>query len=183
MSFPLEHVYIETRSKLKPVWVSLRDKISSLCEVTSLSAFTWLRAEWNSLRCKFHFGQFDRSQMSNRSVWKAVTDKFLPQSSLCASFICLCALFIRFALFSFGYVFFSFRYVIILFGYALVSFGSVLFSFRYVLFPLFALFMRSFYVLFSCALLTCSFYALFLRALFKCSFYALFLCALYMCSF
>ena len=148
MSFPLEHVYIETRSKLKPVWVSLRDKISSLCEVTSLSAFTWLRAEWNSLRCKFHFGQFDRSQMSNRSVWKAVTDKFLPQSSLCASFICLCALFIRFALFSFGYVFFSFRYVIILFGYALVSFGSVLFSFRYVLFPLFALFMRSFYVLF-----------------------------------
>ena len=74
-----------------------------------------------------------------------VQNKFVPQSSLCASFICLCALFIRFVLFSFGYAFFLFRYVTILSGQAL-------FSFRYMLFPLFALFMRSFYVLFLCVL-------------------------------
>ena len=47
--------------------ISLRDKISLRCEITSLSAFTWLRVEWNSLRCKFHFGQIDRSKISNRS--------------------------------------------------------------------------------------------------------------------
>ena len=72
------------------------------------------------------------------------------------------SLHLSYALFSFGYVFFPFRYVIILFGYALFSFGYVLFSFRYVLFPFFALFMRSFYVIFLCALFMCSFYALFL---------------------
>ena len=67
------------------------------------------------------------------------------------------SLHLSYALFSFGYVFFPFRYVIILFGYALFSFGYVLFSFRYVLFPFFALFMRSFYVIFLCALFMCSF--------------------------
>ena len=47
--------------------ISLRDKISLLCEITSLSTFTWLRLEWNSLRCKFDFGQIDRSEISNCS--------------------------------------------------------------------------------------------------------------------
>ena len=47
--------------------ISLRDKIPLRCEVMSLPAFTWLRAELNSLWCKFHFGQIDRSEISNRS--------------------------------------------------------------------------------------------------------------------
>ena len=85
----------------------------------------------------------------------------------------------------------SFVYVLFSFSYAVFSFGYVLFSFRYVPFPLFALFMRSFYVLSLCALFMRSFYVLFLCALFMCSFYALFLmrslyslflCALIMCS-
>ena len=57
----------ETRSELKPVWDFTWDKISLWCEVTSLAAFTWLQVVWNSLRCKFHFGQIDRSEISNRS--------------------------------------------------------------------------------------------------------------------
>ena len=28
-------------------------------------ALTWPQAKWNSLWCKFHFGQFDRSEISN----------------------------------------------------------------------------------------------------------------------
>ena len=40
----------ETRSELRPVWDFTSGKISLRCEVTSLSTFTWLRAEWNSLR-------------------------------------------------------------------------------------------------------------------------------------
>ena len=72
----------ETRSELKPVWdftsvqiplrsnftlvkmnssrfeISLWCKISLRCEITSLSAFTYFRASWNSLQCKFYFGQF-----------------------------------------------------------------------------------------------------------------------------
>ena len=47
--------------------ISLRDQISLRCEVTSLSRFTWLRAEWNSFRCKFHFGQIDWIPVSNCS--------------------------------------------------------------------------------------------------------------------
>ena len=57
----------ETRSELKTVWDFTWDKISFRCEVTSLSPFTWLRAEWNSLRCKLHFGQIDWSEILNRS--------------------------------------------------------------------------------------------------------------------
>ena len=47
--------------------ISLRDQISLRCEVTSLSRFTWLRAEWNSFRCKFQFGQIDWIPVSNCS--------------------------------------------------------------------------------------------------------------------
>ena len=36
-----------------------QSEISLRCEVTLLSVFTWLWAEWNSLRWKFHFGQID----------------------------------------------------------------------------------------------------------------------------
>ena len=59
----LEHVEVNSNR----FEISLWGKISLRCEVTSLSVFTWLRAKWNSLRCKFHFGQFDRSEISNRS--------------------------------------------------------------------------------------------------------------------
>ena len=44
-----------------------KSKISLRCNVTSLLAFTWIQAKWNSLRRKFHFGQFDQSKISNRS--------------------------------------------------------------------------------------------------------------------
>ena len=46
----LEHVYM--RPEVSSNWfeISLWDKIPLWCEVTSLSAFTWIRAEWNSLR-------------------------------------------------------------------------------------------------------------------------------------
>ena len=63
----LSHVYTRPEVNSNQFEISLRGKISLRCEVTSLSAFTWLRAEWNSLRCKFHFGQIDRSEISNRS--------------------------------------------------------------------------------------------------------------------
>ena len=50
-----------------PKWTQtgVRGKISLRCELTSLSASTWLQAWWNSFRCKFHLGQFDRSEISN----------------------------------------------------------------------------------------------------------------------
>ena len=47
--------------------ISLWGKISLWWNLTSLSAFTGVQAKWNSLRYKFHFGQFDQSRISNRS--------------------------------------------------------------------------------------------------------------------
>ena len=41
----LEHVYMRTGVNSNRFEISLRDKISLRCEVTSLSAFTWLWAE------------------------------------------------------------------------------------------------------------------------------------------
>ena len=61
----LEHVSMRPESNRFEI--SLPDKISLRCEITSLSAFTWLRVEWNSLWCKLHFGQIDRNEISNRS--------------------------------------------------------------------------------------------------------------------
>ena len=45
----LQHVYM--RPKVNSNWfeISLRDKILLRCQVTLLSTFTWLRAEWNLL--------------------------------------------------------------------------------------------------------------------------------------
>ena len=60
----LEHIHMRPEVNSNRFEISLRDKISLRCEVTSLSAFTWLRAEWNSLRCKFHFGQVDQSEIT-----------------------------------------------------------------------------------------------------------------------
>ena len=49
-----ERVYM--RPEVNSNWFEIfRDKISLCCKVTSLSAFTWLRAKWKSLRCKCHF--------------------------------------------------------------------------------------------------------------------------------
>ena len=63
----LEHVYMRTAENSNRFDISLQDKVSRRCKVTSLSAFTRLRAAWNSLRCKFHFSQIDQSEISNRS--------------------------------------------------------------------------------------------------------------------
>ena len=79
-----------------------------------------------------------------------------------------------YVLLSFVYVLFSVGYALFSLCYTLFSFGYALFSFGFALFPLFALFMRSLYSLFSCALCCGSFYALL---------YVLFLCAVLMCSF
>ena len=79
-----EHVYMRPKVNSNRFEISQRDKISLRCEVTSLSAFTWLQAEWNSLRCKFHFGQF-RSNFKSQSVfhvnskcpqWKKVAQNY-----------------------------------------------------------------------------------------------------------
>ena len=89
-----------------------------------------------------------------------VQNKFVPQSSLCASFICLCALFIRFVLFSFGYALFTFKLC------ALFIWLCVLFI------PLCNYFIRLgtlFIPLYALSIIR-SFYALFLYALFMRSF-------------
>ena len=51
--------------------ISLR--VSLRCKVTSLSAFRWLQAKSNSLRCKFHFGQIDWSETTDRSDFSIQT--------------------------------------------------------------------------------------------------------------
>ena len=58
----LEDVYMSPEVNLNRFEISLRGKISVRCQVTSLLAFTWVQAKWNSLRCKF-----DRSEISNCS--------------------------------------------------------------------------------------------------------------------
>ena len=63
----LEHVYMRTEENSNRFDISLQDKVSRRCKVTSLSTFTRLRAAWNSPRCKFHFSQIDQSEISNRS--------------------------------------------------------------------------------------------------------------------
>ena len=62
-----EHGYMRPEVNSNQFEILLQDKISLLCEVTSLSAFTWLQAEWNSIQYKFHFDQIDRSKISNSS--------------------------------------------------------------------------------------------------------------------
>ena len=62
-----QHIYMKPEVNSNRFEISLWDKISLLCEVTSLSAFTWLPSEGNSLRCNFHFGQIDQGEISNRS--------------------------------------------------------------------------------------------------------------------
>ena len=59
MKLPRTEVKFYPKVKSRTGLSSLRDKISLRCEVTLLSVFTWLCAEWNSLRCKFYFGQID----------------------------------------------------------------------------------------------------------------------------
>ena len=49
----IEHVYSRPEVNSNRFEISLWGKISLRCEVTSLSAFTWLRTKWNSPRYKF----------------------------------------------------------------------------------------------------------------------------------
>ena len=121
------------------------------CSIIVLRCFTVLRLFW---RCSVVPVVF-YGKPSQTYVQK----KFLPQSSLCASFICLCALFIRFALFSFGYTLFTFK-LCALFIWLRVLFIPLCDYFirlGTLFIPLYALsiirsFMRSFYVLFLCVL-------------------------------
>ena len=62
-----EHVYMRPEVKTNLFEISLRGKISLRCKITSLLPFIWVQGKRNSLRCKFHFGQFDRSDVSNPS--------------------------------------------------------------------------------------------------------------------
>ena len=64
---PYEHVYMRPKVNSNRFEISLRRNISLRCQVTLLLAFTWVQAKWNSLRRKFHFGHFDRSEISNHS--------------------------------------------------------------------------------------------------------------------
>ena len=69
----LENIYMRPEVNSNRFEISLQGKISLCCEVTSLSVLAWLRAWWNSLRCKLHFGQIDRSEISNRSEFSMQT--------------------------------------------------------------------------------------------------------------
>ena len=76
----------ETQSHLPEVnshrfEISLSGKVSLRRKVTLLSVFQWLRTKWNSLRCKFHFAQFDRIEISNYSEF------FIPQHLFCIKYI------------------------------------------------------------------------------------------------
>ena len=60
----------ETRSELKPVWDFTSGQNFTL---VSLLAFTWVQAKWNSLRCKFYFGQIHRSEILNSREFSMYT--------------------------------------------------------------------------------------------------------------
>ena len=51
----------KTRSERNWFEIYVLGKISLRYKVTSLLVFTWVQVKWNSLRCKFHFGQIDRT--------------------------------------------------------------------------------------------------------------------------
>ena len=51
----LQHVYMRPEVNSNRFEISLRGKILLRCKVTSLLAFTWVQANWTSLRCKFHW--------------------------------------------------------------------------------------------------------------------------------
>ena len=74
---------------MRPEVNSNRFEISLRCELTLLSAFTWLRTEWNSLRCKFHFGKIDRSEISNRSEFSMLTVNSHSEINIAESLILL----------------------------------------------------------------------------------------------
>ena len=61
LTFFLKPVCIRSKVKANRFEISPRGKMSLRCKVT------WLQAKWKSLRCKFYFGQVDRSEISNRS--------------------------------------------------------------------------------------------------------------------
>ena len=42
---------------------SFQYKFSLRCKITLLLVFIWVQAKWSSLRCKFHYGKFDRSEI------------------------------------------------------------------------------------------------------------------------
>ena len=89
-----------------------------------------------------------------------VQNKFVPQSSLCASFICFCALFIRFVLFSFGYALFTFKLCALFIWLCVLFIPLCNYFIRLgtLFIPLYALsIVRSFYTLFLCALFMRSF--------------------------
>ena len=50
-----EHVYTRLEVNSNQFGISIWDRVSLRCDVTSLSAFTWIQAEWNLHWCKFHF--------------------------------------------------------------------------------------------------------------------------------
>ena len=55
----IEHIYMISEVNSNQIEISLWGKISLQCKVTSLLAFTQVQVKWNSLQCKFHFGQFE----------------------------------------------------------------------------------------------------------------------------
>ena len=66
----IERAYMRPEVNSNRPEILFRGKISLWCEVTSLSALTWLRAQWTSPQCKFNFGRIDRSEISNRNSSK-----------------------------------------------------------------------------------------------------------------
>ena len=60
----LEHVYMRAEVNWNLFEISYWGIISRQCKITSLLAFTWAQAKGNSRWCRFHFGQFDWSELS-----------------------------------------------------------------------------------------------------------------------
>ena len=68
---------------MRPEVNSNQFDISLRCKVTSLLVLTWVQAKWNSLQSKFHFGQFDRIEISNCSEFFMWTVNTRSEIKLC----------------------------------------------------------------------------------------------------
>ena len=60
-----EHVYTRLKVNSNQFGISIWDRVSLRCDLTALSAFTWIQAEWN-LRFTLSLGRAVQSAMSTR---------------------------------------------------------------------------------------------------------------------
>ena len=133
-------------------WRCFNVSLFCQCSIVVLRCSTVLRLFWRcSVVSVVFYGKPSLTYVQN---------KFVPQSSLCTSFICFCALFIRFVLFSFGYALFTFKLCALFIWLCVLFIPLCNYFIRLgtLFIPLYALsIVRSFYALFLCALFMRSF--------------------------